>query len=31
MHIATVQHTAVAVDLHYEEGRHYEVNVTFML
>jgi hypothetical protein len=21
----------VAVDLHYEEGRHYEVNVTFML
>ena len=23
------EHT-VAVDLHYEEGRHYEVNVTFM-
>ena len=23
--------TTVAVDLHYEEGRHYEVNVTFML
>jgi hypothetical protein len=21
----------VAVDLHYEEGRHYEVDVTFML
>ena len=24
-------YSTVAVDLHYEEGRHYEVNVTFML